>query len=67
MVLGRVMKTGYKVEEIDLEKAFNEVRIVWIEAGELLIERGSSSHFIYIPFSEGLRCNCRVSLRRCFS
>lgn len=53
-LLDRIAVTGHKVDSIDLEQAFKEVRVVQVEAGEMLIEQGSSSCFVYIPFAEGL-------------
>lgn len=55
MLLDRIATTGHKVDAINPEHAFNEVRVVQVEAGEVLIEQGSFSCFVYIPFAEGLR------------
>ncbi len=57
-LLDRIAKTGHKVDAIDPEQAFAEVRLVQVEVGEVLIEQGSASCFVYIPFAEGLRVLC---------
>jgi hypothetical protein len=54
-LLNRIAQTGHKVDQMDLENAFNEVKVIRTKTGEVLIENGSPSWFVYIPFSEGLR------------
>lgn len=60
-LLDRIAKTGHKVDQIDPEKAFSEVRVVRVEAGEVLMEHSTPSRFVYIPFAVGLRVFCSSS------
>ncbi|MBI4781257.1 MAG: cyclic nucleotide-binding domain-containing protein [Oscillatoriophycideae cyanobacterium NC_groundwater_1537_Pr4_S-0.65um_50_18] len=53
-LLDHVVKTGQKVDPIDLEVAFAETRLITVKAGEVLIERGVLSGFVYIPLQAGL-------------
>jgi len=52
--LNKVAASGHRTEKIDVNRAFNEVRIVHVKAGETLITAGSPSGFVYIPFDAGL-------------
>lgn len=54
-LLDRFVKSGHKVDHIDLDRAFDETRLITVKAGETLIDRGVRSGFVYIPFSEGLK------------
>lgn len=54
-LLDQLVKSGHKVDHIDLEQAFTETRLITVKAGEVLIEPGVLSGFVYIPFSEGLK------------
>lgn len=45
---------GAKVDGIDLEAAFADVRRVRVTAGEVVMTAGSPSGFVYIPVSQGL-------------
>jgi hypothetical protein len=54
-LLDQLVKSGHKVDHIDLERAFTETRLITVKAGEVLIEPGVISGFVYIPFQEGLK------------
>lgn len=54
-LLDRLVKTGHKVDHIDLDRAFAEVRLISLKAGEVLIEQGVPSGFVYIPLQAGLK------------
>ena len=54
-VLARLAETGQKVDHIALVKAFHEVRVVTVKAGEILLQAEAPSSFVYIPLGDGLR------------
>lgn len=54
-VLRNIARSGHKVEGIDQDQAFENVRLISVEAGEVLIEAGSPPGFVYIPLSGGLK------------
>ena len=54
-LLDQLVKTGHKVDRIDLDRAFTETRLITVQAGEVLIEPGVLSGFVYIPMQEGLK------------
>jgi CRP-like cAMP-binding protein len=54
-LLDQLVKTGHQVDHIDLDCAFAETRCVTVKAGEVLMEAGISSGFVYIPLGEGLK------------
>lgn len=54
-LLAYVRSSGQQVEHMMLEKAFQHVKRIHIEAGSTLIEAGSQASFVYIPFKEGLK------------
>jgi CRP-like cAMP-binding protein len=56
-LLARMGRSGYPVERIDQEQAFNDVRLVALNAGEVLIEARSPSSFVYLPLGPGLMIN----------
>ena len=53
-VLARLGQTGYPVERIDEERAFDNVRALTLDAGDVLIEANSPSSFVYLPLGPGL-------------
>lgn len=53
-VLEKIAKSGHKIEKMDPNLAFSNVRIIDLLPGERLIEAGSRSSFVYIPLSDGL-------------
>jgi hypothetical protein len=54
-LLAHMGQTGYPVERIDQEQAFKDVRLVSLNAGEILVEAGTPSSFVYLPLSSGLK------------
>lgn len=54
-LLAHMAATGHKVDHMDLVKAFQEVRVVSIKAGEMLLQAEAPSSFVYIPLGAGLR------------
>ena len=54
-ILHALAAHGMKVAAIDSSKAFEDVRRIHLEAGEALVEAGSSPAFVYIPLGPGLR------------
>lgn len=54
-LLAHMREAGQQVDQIDVEAAFAHVRLTQVAAGELLIEAGDPSAFVYIPLDPGLR------------
>jgi CRP-like cAMP-binding protein len=54
-LLAHMGQAGYPIERIDEERAFIDVRLVALEAGEILIEARTPSSFVYIPLNSGLK------------
>ena len=54
-ILGELGARGLRVESIDRQEAFEDVRRVRVEVGEVLVAAGSPSAFVYIPVSCRLR------------
>ncbi len=54
-LLARLAESGRKVGRIDLTKAFADVKVIHLTAGEVLMSGGSQSGFVYVPFSTGLK------------
>ncbi|MEL7121849.1 MAG: hypothetical protein AAFO07_20545 [Bacteroidota bacterium] len=53
-----ISKSGLPKEDIlNNPLAFNEVKIISLQAGEVLIKEGTHSGFVYIPLEEGLKVN----------
>ncbi len=50
----KVALSGHKLENITLEKAFTDVKLVHLETGETLIEVNTPASFVYIPLHDGL-------------
>jgi hypothetical protein len=53
--LEQLAEGGAKLDGIDLEAAFADVRRVRVAVGEVVMTAGSPSGFVYIPTSPGLR------------
>jgi hypothetical protein len=53
--LERIERSGHKTGGIDPVNAFRHVRLVHILEGEVLIQAGAPSGFVYIPLRDGLR------------
>ncbi|MGJ5633192.1 hypothetical protein [Nostoc sp. CALU 1950] len=56
-ILLRVSQSGHKIHNIDPHKAFTDVYLSSLEAGETLIQAGSPPGFVYIPMGIGLVSN----------
>ena len=54
-ILSRVQSSGHRTEAIDVEKAWDGIKLVELRAGEILVEAGDPAGFVYIPLREGLR------------
>ncbi len=54
-LLEKVKATGQKTDQIDIDRAFEHVREASLEPGEVLIEAGAPSGFVYLPLGEGLQ------------
>jgi hypothetical protein len=54
-VLARVGQSGHKTAEIDPVKGFQDVKLIKLAAGEVLLEEGAPADFVYIPLEPGLR------------
>ncbi|NJP09277.1 MAG: hypothetical protein HC866_07145 [Leptolyngbyaceae cyanobacterium RU_5_1] len=54
-ILSQMAKSGQKVDHLNLTQAFSEVRLMTVNAGEVLLEANSPASFIYIPMSAGLK------------
>jgi hypothetical protein len=48
-------KTGYPAHRIDPDRAFENVRLLKLQAGDILIEGGTPSSFVYLPLEPGLK------------
>ncbi len=53
-ILLRIAQAGHKIQQVDLEKAFTDVRITQLKQGETLIHAGAPPGFIYIAMDRGL-------------
>ena len=54
-ILERIGRTGHQTQKIDPEAGFEGVALIYLKAGENLVEAGAPSNFVYVPLSEGLR------------
>lgn len=54
-LLARMRQSGHPVEAIEPDLAFEAVRFITIHSGDVLIQAGTPSAFVYIPFDPGLR------------
>lgn len=52
--LVQMARAGHPVEHMDAGQAFENVRMVTLKEGDVLIEAGAPSAFVYIPLDEGL-------------
>lgn len=53
--LEQLAQSGAKVDGLELDEAFAELRRVRVAAGEIVMTAGSPSGFVYIPTAPGLR------------
>lgn len=54
-LLAEMAKTGQKLDQLNLEHGFRDVKCITIKAGEVLMENRSPASFVYIPMSQGLK------------
>ena len=54
-ILERVRLSGQKVTAFDLTAGFRHVKMIDLQAGEMLIQAGAPSAFVYIPQGDGLK------------
>jgi hypothetical protein len=50
----RIARGGHNMAAVQLDAAFDQVRLIRLHAGETLVEAGSTARFVYIPLKEGL-------------
>lgn len=53
-LLRRIARSGLNVATIDQATAFRQVRLTTARAGEVLIEAGAPSAFVYVPLGDGM-------------
>lgn len=54
-LLANMSQAGHPVEKIDHDLAFEAVRVAALSPGDVLIEVGTSSVFVYVPLGPGLK------------
>jgi CRP-like cAMP-binding protein len=54
-ILARIGQSGHRVEDIDPQRAFENVRLATVPAGQVLIEAHMPAAFVYIPLAPGLQ------------
>jgi CRP-like cAMP-binding protein len=52
--VARLGHAGHRIDSMDLEAAFEHVRLVRLQAGDILVEAGRPASFVYLPLGEGL-------------
>jgi hypothetical protein len=50
----RLARGGHTMAAVELDFAFEQVRLIQLQAGETLLEAGAAAGFVYIPLSAGL-------------
>ncbi len=55
LALQRIERSGQKVLDLDLHEAFQHVKVIFLQAGETLVQSDTPSAFVYFPLGEGLR------------
>ncbi len=53
-LLTHMGRTGFPAERMDAERAFANVRLVELAAGDVLIHAGAPAQFVYVPLGHGL-------------
>ncbi len=53
-LLAHMVRTGFPAERIDAARAFDNVRLVELTAGDVLIQAGTPAAFVYVPLGPGL-------------
>lgn len=54
-LLARMGQSGCPVERIDIQQAYKDVRLAQLDVGEVLLEAGAPSSFVYLPLGPGLK------------
>jgi CRP-like cAMP-binding protein len=54
-LIAEIAKTGQKIDQLDLARGLRDVKLITIQAGEVLMEQGSPASFVYIPMNQGLK------------
>lgn len=54
-LLDRLVQSGFKRGAYDLANGFEHARLAKVDAGEMLIEAGAPSAFVYLPLGDGLQ------------
>jgi hypothetical protein len=50
----RLARSGHNMAAVQLDTAFEQVRLIQLRAGESLVEAGTAARFVYIPLRAGL-------------
>jgi CRP-like cAMP-binding protein len=50
----RLARGGHNMAAVELDAAFEQVRLIRLHAGETLVEAGAAARFVYIPLDDGL-------------
>lgn len=50
----RLARSGHNMAAMQLDMAFDQVRLIHLRASETLVEAGTAARFVYIPLSAGL-------------
>ncbi len=54
-ILERMKRSGQKVADFNLVEGFKHVKLIYLGAGEKLIEAGTPAAFVYVPLGAGLK------------
>ena len=54
-LLANMSQAGHPVEKIDIDRAFESVHVASLSPGDVLIEGGAPSVFVYVPLGPGLK------------
>ncbi len=54
-ILAHIASTGHLVTELNLEQAFDQVKLIHLSNGQNLVEAGGAAAFVYIPLGAGLK------------
>ncbi len=54
-LLQRMQASGHRTDMIDVQRGFEHIRLIKLEAGDVLVHAGAPSTFVYIPLGEGLQ------------
>jgi hypothetical protein len=50
----RLARGGHNMAAVQLDTAFDQVRLTRLRAGEMLVEAGAAARFVYVPLGAGL-------------